>query len=94
MKIDNLNPLLRNNQPQQRDETQKAGSLPTAEPKTESRATTQLSQASLGDHQDIDTARVEEIRSAIREGRMEIRADRIADGLIESLRETGGDDLS
>lgn len=37
--------------------------------------------------QDIDTARVDELREAIREGHFEIRADRIADGLIESARE-------
>ncbi|AFT71705.1 Anti-sigma-28 factor [Alloalcanivorax dieselolei B5] len=36
---------------------------------------------------DIDTARVAEIRQAISEGRLEIRADRIADGLIERVRE-------
>lgn len=32
-------------------------------------------------------AKVQEIRDAIREGRMEIRADRIADGLIANLKE-------
>ncbi len=37
--------------------------------------------------QDIDQARVAEIRQAISEGRLEIRADRIADGLIRSVRE-------
>lgn len=37
--------------------------------------------------QDIDMARVDELRDAIREGRFEIRADRIADSLIESARE-------
>ncbi|MGL6159421.1 flagellar biosynthesis anti-sigma factor FlgM [Microbulbifer sp.] len=35
---------------------------------------------------DIDLARVQEIRQAIAEGRLEIRADRIADGLIDSVR--------
>lgn len=37
--------------------------------------------------QDIDTARVDELREAIRDGHFEIRADKIADGLIESARE-------
>lgn len=32
-------------------------------------------------------AKVQEIRDAIREGRMEIRTDRIADGLIANLKE-------
>ena len=36
-------------------------------------------------------ARVEEIRDAIREGRLEIRAERIADSLIESLAAERGE---
>ncbi|MGP5310482.1 flagellar biosynthesis anti-sigma factor FlgM [Vreelandella alkaliphila] len=35
----------------------------------------------------MDTAKVEEIREAIREGKLEIRADRIADGLIANLKD-------
>lgn len=37
--------------------------------------------------EDIDLARVAELRQAIREGRLEINAERIADGLIASVRE-------
>ncbi|CAD5379352.1 Negative regulator of flagellin synthesis flgM [Pseudomonas sp. OF001] len=37
--------------------------------------------------EDIDLARVAELRQAIREGRLEIDAERIADGLIASVRE-------
>lgn len=37
--------------------------------------------------QDVDTARVAEIRQAILEGRLQISAERIADGLIASVRE-------
>lgn len=40
--------------------------------------------------QDIDPARVAELREAIREGRFAINAERIADGLIESVREQLG----
>ncbi|MES1923794.1 flagellar biosynthesis anti-sigma factor FlgM [Salinisphaera sp. T31B1] len=36
--------------------------------------------------QDIDTARVAEIREAISQGRLEIDTDRIADGIIASAR--------
>ena len=36
--------------------------------------------------QDIDMARVNEIRQAISEGRLEIRSERIADGLIASAQ--------
>lgn len=46
-----------------------------------------LRQPGADGSRDIDTARVAEIRQAIAEGRLEIRADRIADGLIDSVRE-------
>ena len=36
---------------------------------------------------DIDTAKVEEIRTAIAEGRIKIDPSKIADGLLASLRE-------
>jgi len=36
--------------------------------------------------QDIDAARVAEIRQAISDGKLEINADRIADGIIASAR--------
>lgn len=44
-----------------------------------------------GDGQDIDTARVEELRQAIADGTLEIHADRIADGLIDSVRDMLGE---
>lgn len=37
--------------------------------------------------QDINTARVDEIKQAIREGRFEVNAGKIADGLIASAQE-------
>ncbi|RUO23665.1 flagellar biosynthesis anti-sigma factor FlgM [Aliidiomarina iranensis] len=37
--------------------------------------------------QDIDMARVNELKEAIRDGKLDIRADKIADGLIDSVRE-------
>ncbi|MGC3874858.1 flagellar biosynthesis anti-sigma factor FlgM [Halomonas sp. GXIMD04776] len=39
---------------------------------------------------DVDTARVAEIRQAISEGRLDIRPERIADGLIDSVRDLLG----
>ncbi|EHP38972.1 anti-sigma-28 factor FlgM [Cupriavidus basilensis OR16] len=39
---------------------------------------------------DIDTAKVEEIRQAISEGRIKIDPSKIADGLLASLRELSG----
>ncbi|WP_217908853.1 MULTISPECIES: flagellar biosynthesis anti-sigma factor FlgM [Halomonadaceae] len=87
VKIDNINSLLRSNPTQQRDETQKAESVSPATPGGMTRESTQLSQSSIDESQDIDTAKVEEIRDAIREGRLEMRADRIADGLIANLKD-------
>ncbi len=43
--------------------------------------------ASKDASQDVDSARVDEIRQAIRDGRLQINAERIADGLIASVRE-------
>ncbi|MGO4332809.1 flagellar biosynthesis anti-sigma factor FlgM [Cupriavidus sp. 2TAF22] len=39
---------------------------------------------------DIDTAKVDEIRQAIAEGRIKIDPSKIADGLLASLRELNG----
>nr|WP_283101666.1 flagellar biosynthesis anti-sigma factor FlgM [Halomonas populi] len=50
-------------------------------------AVTHLSQSGANSSQDIDSARVEEIRQAISEGRLEIHAERIADGLLNSIRD-------
>ncbi|WP_447554855.1 flagellar biosynthesis anti-sigma factor FlgM [Vreelandella sp. EE22] len=87
MKIDNLNPLLRASQTQQREETQKVGGAQSSPEGSTTRESTRLSQMHMDDSQDIDMARVEEVRDAIREGRLEIRADRIADSLIAQLKE-------
>ena len=87
MNIDNINSLLRSNQAQQRDETQKANSVTPATPGSSTRESTQLSQTTIDESQDIDSAKVEEIRDAIREGRLEMNADRIAEGLIANLKD-------
>ncbi|WP_447956854.1 flagellar biosynthesis anti-sigma factor FlgM [Vreelandella sp. EE7] len=87
MKIDNLNPLLRTNQPQQRDDTQKVGGAQSSPEGSTTRESTRLSQMHMDDSQDIDMTRVEELREAIRDGSLEVRADRIADSLIAQLGE-------
>ena len=48
--------------------------------------TSGLQTASLSDSQDIDMARVNEIRDAIKEGRLEIHSDKISESLINSIR--------
>ncbi|MCE9683072.1 flagellar biosynthesis anti-sigma factor FlgM [Halomonas alkalisoli] len=87
MKINSQNPLTRPIPTTPREETQhvKGPSQPNQQ-NAGPAATTHLRQNATDTSHDIDTARVEEIREAIREGRMEIRAERIADGLIESLQ--------
>lgn len=87
MKIDNLNPLLRSTPAQQRDDAQKVGGTKPPEAGNATREATQLSQSSIDSSQDIDMAKVQEIRDAIREGRLEVRAERIADGLIANLKD-------
>ncbi len=88
MKIENANPLLRANQAQPREETQKAGGSKPVESGIAARESTQLSQSRFDETHDIDMAKVQEIRDAIRDGSLEMSAERIADGLIANLKES------
>lgn len=95
MKVDNHHPsLAQAGQVEQRDaarKTQGAGGHghQDAGPATMNH----LSQAASDTRQDIDTVRVEALRDAIREGRLDIRAERIADSLIASVQDLlGGED--
>ncbi|WP_458525010.1 flagellar biosynthesis anti-sigma factor FlgM [Onishia taeanensis] len=63
-----------------------AGNAPASAAST-SASVAHLSQGSQNVSEDIDTARVEELRLAISEGRLEIDADKIADGLIASVQD-------
>ena len=89
MKIDNSHPLQRPAQ------TDSKATQPAAKQGAESQAASPASVAHLSNKsqdttQDIDTARVAEIRQAISEGRLEIDSGRIADGLIDSVRDLLG----
>ena len=87
MKINNLTPLNPLPKPEQGKSISKdgaaaaegSGSKPSA-------VVTHLHQAARDSSQDIDTARVNEIREAIKEGRLEINSEKIADSLIDSVR--------
>ncbi|MBE0490271.1 MAG: flagellar biosynthesis anti-sigma factor FlgM [Halomonas sp.] len=94
MKIDNHNPPIRTGQTPGRDEAQKVkgANQPPRTTDAEPAARTHLSHGAPDASQDIDTARVAEIREAIREGKLEIHAERIADGLIANVRELLGQD--
>ncbi|WP_075881996.1 flagellar biosynthesis anti-sigma factor FlgM [Vreelandella massiliensis] len=86
MKVDALNSLLRpNQQTQSRDEAQKPQAASAANVNQASADATRLSQQSVDTSQDIDQTKVDEIRDAIREGRLEVDPERIANGLLASL---------
>ncbi|WP_231489497.1 flagellar biosynthesis anti-sigma factor FlgM [Billgrantia saliphila] len=86
MKINSQNPLTRPSPTTSREEAQPVkGPAPSNQKDAGPGATTHLRHGAADAARDIDTARVEEIREAIREGRLEVRAERIADALIESL---------
>lgn len=89
MKIDNQHPsLVRQTPTESRQGTQKAQGTQGGERHDVGTASvTHLSQAATDSSQDIDTVRVEEIRDAIREGKLDIRAERIADGLVASVQD-------
>ncbi len=88
MKIDNISPLTPPNTVSQGKGGDKVS---TEAPKQGGAAgageVAHLRQPAADSGQDIDTARVDEIRQAISEGRLEIRADKIADGLIASVQD-------
>lgn len=87
MKVDNHHHL-RPAQTEPRDPARKALDAPSSSPESAGPASlTHLRQAATDSSQDIDTARVAEIREAIREGRLEIKPERIADGLIASVQD-------
>lgn len=85
MKIDNSTPLPRALQTEpgkNSTKIQSGASQPVAGPAS----VTHLSHTSSDASGDIDQARIGEIRQAIAEGRLEINAEKIADGLIASIR--------
>ncbi|RJS95176.1 flagellar biosynthesis anti-sigma factor FlgM [Salinisphaera sp. Q1T1-3] len=72
--------------------TRRADSVRSDTPNPSSDAS-HLNRLSTGDtSQDIDTARVAEIRQGIADGTLTFDSGRIADGLIASARELAGDD--
>lgn len=85
MKIDNSHPPQRPTQLESQRQEKAAPKSASGQPTPA--AVAHLNQQAQDSRQDIDSVRVNEIRQAISEGRLEIRAERIADGLIESLKE-------
>ena len=87
MKIDSSQSLTRLQQTDQTTSKPVAAGNSQASATPTSASVAHLSTGSQNASGDIDTARVEELRLAISEGRMEIDADKIADGLIASVQD-------
>ena len=90
MKIDNSTPVSRPLQTEQGKAAGRATGGPGAA--AQPAAIAHISQAATDTSRDIDPTRVDEIRQAISEGRLEIHADKIADNLITSLKTLLEDD--
>ncbi len=88
MKIESHHPVFRAPQPGQEPSTKVQGpARGDASRTTDPAVQTHLHREAAATDQDIDLANVEAIRDAIREGRLEVRADRIAEGLIASVQD-------
>lgn len=91
MKIDNVSHLSTPTRIDQAKSKDKVGSV-ASQGNAETGSTTHLSRASSDASQDIDHARVAEVRQAISEGRLKVDTDRITDRLIASVRDLLGKD--
>jgi len=89
MKIENVSHLTTPSRIDQAKNKEKAGNV-TAQGNAEAGSTTQLSRAGSDASQDIDHARVAELRQAISDGSLKMDTDRIADRLIASVRDLLG----
>lgn len=84
MKIDNISHLSTPKPVEQGRDAEKA-SKPTATGEPGAGSVTHLSRPASDTSQDIDQARVSELRQAIADGRLKMDTSRIADRLIASL---------
>lgn len=93
MKIDSSQPSLRPSASESKDSAARvASSQSTARSEVPSTVTRLSGMSDSSAASDINPARVAELRQAIREGRLQINAERIADGLITSVREQLGEE--
>ncbi len=90
MKIENVSHLSTPNRVDQGKGSQKPGAA-TAGDSVAAQSATHLSRLDRGDSsQDIDQARVAEVRQAIADGSLKVDTNRIADRLIASVRDLVG----
>lgn len=88
LKINGMQPLPVTSQSEQSKNTNKTSAAASSQASAATpAAVTHFSQAIENTSQDIDMARVDELKQAIRDGKLDIRADQIADSLINSVRE-------
>ena len=90
MKIQNITQLTPASTPREQPSSAPVESVQRATTSGAPKNVSQLHQPVADSSQDIDTLRVEELREAIASGKFEVRAERIAEGLIASLREQEG----
>ncbi|WP_231758136.1 flagellar biosynthesis anti-sigma factor FlgM [Microbulbifer elongatus] len=90
MKIQNITQLTPANTPREKPASAPVESAANPGAAGTLKNVSQLHQPAADSSQDIDTLRVEELREAIASGTFEIRVERIAEGLIASLREQEG----
>ncbi|HKZ11621.1 MAG TPA: flagellar biosynthesis anti-sigma factor FlgM [Rhodanobacteraceae bacterium] len=89
MKIDNVSHLTTPTRIDQAKSKEKVGDL-APQANGESQSATHLSRAGADTSQDIDHARVAELRQAISDGSLKMDTDRITDRLIASVRDLLG----
>jgi negative regulator of flagellin synthesis FlgM len=93
VKIDSSQPSLRPSSTESKDSSARISSGQSVARSEVPSTVTRLSGMSDGNAaSDVNPARVAELRQAIREGRLQINAERIADGLIASVREQLGEE--
>lgn len=90
MKISNLTPPGHTGQSGAATRTEGKPASTESTSSTDPGAVSHVSPAWQNEQQDIDSTRVEALRQAIADGRLEFRAERVADRLIESLQEQQG----
>ena len=92
LKISNLHPPTQTTQSEQGDAAQRTRRGDDTAQASSPASITTLSQSNEADtSQDIDVGRVAEIRQAISDGQLELDTGKIADGLIDSVRDLLGD---
>jgi negative regulator of flagellin synthesis FlgM len=86
LKIDNNSPSRHLESVGSRQSAKTSATSSTAAPAAGPGSVTHLSLAAQDQSLDIDQARVDEIRQAIREGKLSLDSGKIADGLLASIQ--------